>query len=387
MITRTQATRILTDLIAIPSVNPMGRPRKESAPVERRVIGYIEGLFAEHTGVELTRQRCSEHHESLLVRLPGRDSDAAPALFESHVDTVPADDWPEQAFIPRVVGDSVFGRGACDDKGPLTSMLLALLDLLANGETPPQSVLLMAAGDEEYAQTGIRHFRRSAALVGRAVFGEPTNLCPIVQHKGTVRWDITVHGTSAHTSQPELGSNAILGAMETIDRLGRHQEALQARYTSPLTTGPLLTVTMINGGRTRNAVPDECTLAVDFRLVPGMDPGDAREEVIQFLAGSGWSIGHSEVQLQAPALNTSPEDPFCRRVLAACRQHAGAHIVMRGAPYGTDAGWIADLAPAIVLGPGDIACAHAVDEQVNIHDVLTCARIYREIMSADFSGL
>jgi acetylornithine deacetylase len=382
LISPENAARILSDLVAIPSVNPMGREYAGAAPVERGVTEYLERLFAPY-GVAMQRQTYGTPHENLLIVAPGRTEGAA-TLFESHMDTVPAEDWQERAFIPRREGGRILGRGACDDKGPLTAMALAVLDLLESGTTPPHPILFLAAGDEEYAQTGIKHFRTGAWDVGRGVFGEPTNMVPIVQHKGTIRWDITVHGRSAHTARPELGINAITGAMTVIAALGEHQRALQQQYVSPLITGPTLTVTMIRGGRTRNSVPDECTLAVDFRVLPGMALDRARAGVIGALDALGLRITHGEPQLMTPPLQTPPEDAFSQAVLGICRQWLGNDITLQGVPYGTDASWISDRAPALVLGPGSIVSAHAVDEEIDVAEVVQGAEIYREIMRTDF---
>src|SRR5439155_24358872 len=115
----------------------------EAWPVESEVADYIASLFAPY-GVETVRQSYSATHENLLIVVPGK-TDGPATLFESHMDTVPAEDWSDRAFTPRVEGDRVFGRGACDDKGPLTAMILAALDLLESGTTPPHPVLLLAA--------------------------------------------------------------------------------------------------------------------------------------------------------------------------------------------------------------------------------------------------
>jgi acetylornithine deacetylase len=380
-ITFERAATLLADLVALPTVNPMGRPRPVSEPVERPVVEYLERLFAGHP-VRRERQRCAPHHESLLVLLPGR-RDAPWSLFESHIDTVPADDWFDRAFSPRLDGRTLYGRGACDDKGCLAAMALALLSLLEDGATPPCPVAFLAAGDEEHAQTGIKHFVSGRAPVGRGVFGEPTGLVPVIQHKGTVRWDITTHGRSAHTSRPELGSNAILAMLDVIRAIGRAEAALQASSTSPYLTGPSLTVTMIQGGRTRNAVPDQCTIAVDFRVLPGMDPPAERQKLIRSLDATGHRLTHSDVQLATPPLNTPADDPFSLLVRDCCARETGRPVVFQGAPYGTDAAWVSGRAPALVLGPGDIAHAHAIDERVDVDEVVTCARIYAEIMRSD----
>ena len=376
------AYRLLESLVAIPSVNPMGRPHTGPVPIEKDVNDYIRDLLSPY-GLQMERRACSARHENLLITVPGAAGSAA-VLFEAHVDTVPADEWADRAFKPRRVGGDVFGRGSCDDKGSLAAMILAIRDLLENQREPPLPILFLAAGDEEFAQTGIKHFVQENRTIRSAIFGEGTQLAPVIQHKGTVRWDITVHGRSAHSSQPELGRNAITDMMRVIEAIGQYQGALQVRHVSPLMSGPTITVTQIEGGRTRNAVPDACRVAVDFRVLPGMEPGEERQRLMAHLESLGLSISHSGVQLKTPPLNTSPKDPFSLRVLEICRRHVGPQVQLSGVPYGTDASWVSDRAPAIVLGPGSIAdAAHAVDEHVSIEEVVTCARIYRDIMLAD----
>lgn len=376
---------VLCDLIALPSVNPVGRTYEESVPVERSVVEYLEELFAPYS-LEVERQPCGESHENLLVCLPGT-TDQPGTLLESHMDTVPCDEWADRAFVPRVDDGRVFGLGGCDAKGSLVAMALALLDLLETGQVPPQPVYLLAAGDEEYAQTGIKEFGRVFDRpLGRGIFGEPTENRPVVQHKGTVRWDITVAGRSAHTARPELGRNAILDMMAVIETLSRHEDDLQARHTNPLMTGPTLTVTTIQGGRTRNAVPDECTIAVDLRVLPGMDPAEARQEVIQVVSRVDAEVAHRDVQIMTPPLSTPPDHPFVRGVLDICRARRGQPVGAMGVPYGTDAAWMPGGAPAIVLGPGNVAAAHAPDEYIEVAQCAECAELYRDLVMRDWAG-
>lgn len=382
-ISKESARSILVDLIAIPSVNPMGRPWQGSEPVERGVLDYLERVFGD-VGVTTSRQSISPMHESLFVPLPGTDELGGTTLFEAHADTVPADDWADRAFSPEVVGDTVVGRGACDDKGSLVSMALAVLDISARGLVPPQPVLLMAAGDEEYAQTGIKHYRAEGGSPARGVFGEPSGLHPIVQHNGTIRWDITVHGRSAHTSRPQLGVNAILAMSEVFAAIRAHQDELARNHQNPFVPPPTLTVTMINGGRTRNAVPDECTVSLDYRVSPGTDPLAARDAVVSALDELDLAIRHGEVQLMTPPLTTSPDDPFTDRVVEVCRKYGHEDARAAGVPYGTDASWISELGPALVLGPGSIDVAHAVDEHVDVAEVVACAEMHRELMLSDY---
>jgi acetylornithine deacetylase len=372
-------SRLLCDLVALQTVNPMGQPYTDGTPVERPVAEYIERLFANYD-VEISRLPCSPIHESLLVKIPGLSSGPG-TLIEAHMDTVPADDWPERAFQPRVHNGAVFGRGACDDKGSLAAMIMAVLDILDSRRLPPQPMWFLTAADEEYGQTGIRQFvDTDGNKIGRGIIGEPTECVPVIQHKGTIRWDITVHGRSAHSSQPELGHDAILEATRLIDCLAQHQKQLCRRYNSPLVSGPTLTVTMIHGGRTRNAVADECTISVDFRILPGMDRRKSVDDLFAVLEASKLPITHGDFQCFAPALNTSPDSHLVRTALEHCLAVTGRHVMPAGVPYGSDAGWLPAGVPAIVLGPGNIAQAHAVDEFVELNQVAQCAEIYRRLL-------
>jgi len=374
-----RAARLLSDLVAIRTVNPMGRPYTSREPVERQAVEYIAELFRPYD-VAVERLAASPIHESLLITVAGRQR-GPHTLLESHLDTVPADDWPETAFSPRLCDGRLYGRGSCDDKGSLVAMILAVLEIFEAGDRPPLPVALLAAGDEEYAQTGIRQFVALDYPLARAVIGEPTRLQPILQHKGVIRWEITVHGRSAHSSQPERGRDAIAGAVSVIQRLAEHQRRLGERFVSRLVTAPTITVTMIHGGRTCNAVADQCTLSVDFRVIPGMSPTESRDELISWLATPGLEVSHSEAQVIASPLATSPDDPFALAALEICRRVTGRDdLQFGGAPYGTDAAWLAGRTSAIVLGPGGIEHAHAVDEHIELADVVSAAQIYHQIL-------
>lgn len=376
--------QILMDLIALPTVNPMGGEYWGEMPVERPVVEYLERLFAP-MDVDLQRQRCSARHESLLVSVPGLE-DGPGTLFESHIDTVPADSWIDRAFAPRFDGAKVYGLGACDDKASLASMSLALLELLQSGRRPPQPVYLLAAGDEEYGQTGIRRFLDGTQPeIGRAVFGEPTGLVPVIEHKGTIRWDITVKGQSAHTSTPQHGHNAIYDAVIVIDALREHERRLNVVHSGCLSGAPTISVTMINGGQTRNTVPDSCTIAVDFRTPPQLDKEEGIAELLEHLDKLDVQLEHSELQCFAPALHTDEYTPFVGQVAKACQSATKQPVTAIGVPYGSDAGWMSDRIPTVVLGPGDIAEAHAVDEGCDLEEVVECTEIYRELLTYDWS--
>jgi len=381
-----RSTEILRTLVGLPTVNPMERSYSSTTPVERPVIEYLESLF-EPYGVSLSRQPCSPIHESLLIAVDGQSTGPA-TLLESHIDTVPADDWLDRAFQPRIKNGRLYGRGACDDKGSLAAMVDAVLQVLDSGERPPQPILLLAAGDEECGQTGIKHFiqNHTTLKIGRGVFGEPTSCQPIIQHKGTIRWDLTVRGRSSHSSEPEKGQNAILDMLQVIERLRQLQVELAAQHKNPLLTPPTITVTMIRGGTTRNALPQECTAAVDFRIVPGMNCEDASRHVVEAVDTMELATSHGPFQCFAPPLDTAPDDPFALAVVQICSRALGNRAKLLGVPYGSDASYSPAGARSVVLGPGEIGNAHTIDESVELSQVQRCAEIYHSIVMQDWAS-
>jgi acetylornithine deacetylase len=383
--TTDRATSLLCDLIRFDTVNPMGRDTSLVQPVERPVVEYLEKLF-EAFDVPVTRQAVGEQHENLVVEIPG-ESDGPALLFDAHMDTVSANDWVDQAFSPRVEGDVILGRGACDDKGPMVSMLLPLLDMLESDRRPPAKVVFLASGDEEHGATGIQHFVSTTDTeFALGVFAEPTRNMPVVQHKGVARWDITAHGKSAHTSQPELGLNAIHEMMRVIEAIESYQDSLQAAHENPLVTGPRITPSIIQGGIGRNTVPDQCTVCVDFRIVPGLDPHEERQRLIDFLAGLDVEVSHGETLVAVNPVSTSPDHPMVHSILKICGAVLNEQVSPQGAPYGTNAcRWPGDI-PAVVMGPGDIGNAHAIDEYITIPELIQAAEIYGQCMKMDWGA-
>jgi acetylornithine deacetylase/succinyl-diaminopimelate desuccinylase-like protein len=116
-----------------------------------------------------------------------------------------------------------------------------------------------------------------------------------------------------------------------------------------------------------------------------MDRRQSVDELFAALEALEIPITHNEFQCFAPALNTSPDNPFVQAALAVCRETLGRDVMLAGVPYGSDACWVPDGVPAIVLGPGSIAKAHAVDECVELDQVVQCAAIYRQLLLRDWS--
>ena len=148
----------LRELIATPSVNPMGRAVDGPEYFEARLTNYLEQLAAKHRLASL-RQTVAPQRDNLLIRIDGDptiEQGGALVLLEAHQDTVPVDGMTIPPFDPQVRDGRVYGRGSCDNKGGLTAMLAAVVRLAEERPRPRPTVMLACTVNEEHGFTGAK---------------------------------------------------------------------------------------------------------------------------------------------------------------------------------------------------------------------------------------
>lgn len=370
---------LLADLVRINSVNPGLSPDGQG---EAAVAARVE-RFCDECGIAHERQAVAEGRPNVLAWVPGRDPDVR-LLFVAHQDTVPVAGWTSDPFSADRRGSRMYGRGTCDTKGSLAAMLQALAEV--RDQSPRATIVVAGSADEEHRKTGAAALAQYRPSFEAAVAGEPTNLELVVAHNGSVRWTIETRGLAAHTSRPQLGVNAITAMARVVTAIDEMTAALAER-AHPLTGAPVLTISLIGGGEHICTVPDRCTISIDRRLVPGETPAAALAEVEAVLKDVRRRHPGLEVASILPAREDFPVEGAAGTRLvevaaAACTKVAGTGEPI-GVPYGTDASKLTPAGiPCIVLGPGDIAQAHTVDEFVEVADVEKAVEIYRRIMLA-----
>jgi acetylornithine deacetylase len=373
-------TRLLADLVAIPSVNPMGRPLVGPGFLETGMSAYLERWFQE-LGVPVERQEVSPGRDNLIARFtpPG----ARPTLlFDAHQDTVPVEGMTIEPFRPVIDGGRMYGRGACDIKGGMAAMLTAFARLVRERPKGAAAVVLACTVDEEYTHTGSSRLAESSHGADLAIVAEPTELQIVNCHKGAVRWKIRANGVACHSSTPRLGDNAIYRMAKVVAALEAHAGELSATSGHPVLGSPTLSVGRIEGGQSVNVVPDRCEIEIDRRVIPGETPADCVTLVEIFLKERLGSLNGLEFLppwVRMPAL--SPESSNSDRWLAPIREAivrtTGSEPAVTGVPYGTDAGPLgATGLPCLVFGPGDIAQAHTKAEWVELEQVRQAADAY-----------
>ena len=380
----------LSELVAIPSVNPMGRPLSGPEYLEYRVTEWLQKWFEAHK-LPWQRQTVEPKRDNIVARL---DGDPLPEhggkvlLFEAHQDTVPVDGMTIPPWDPQVRDGKLYGRGSCDIKGGMAAMLGAVARLAKERPAGRPTVIMACTVNEEHGYSGAVKLTELwgegvKSIVPRrpdaAVIAEPTSLNVVVAHKGALRWNLRTHGRAAHSSQPHLGENAVykmarvLLALETYARdelAGFPEHELCGRAT--------LSVGTISGGISVNTVPDLCNIEIDRRLLPGEDGRTALAHLKNYLVarlGEQYPLEHEEPWMWGATLSHDTNKGLAEQLAALARRHVGKSDII-GVPFGTDASKISSSGvPSVVFGPGSIAQAHTCDEWLPINELEQASEI------------
>jgi acetylornithine deacetylase/succinyl-diaminopimelate desuccinylase-like protein len=378
--------RYLREMIAIPSVNPMGR---DDLPVE--ITG--EQALAEHVAHELSRLGL----DSALVGRAGRTSVVAEAtahpgaetlLVASHLDTVPVDGMVIDPFDPVIEAGHLLGRGSCDTKAGMAALLEALERVLERGRLK-RNIMIVGEADEELGSIGVADVL--AHLGSRrpdwVLATEPTDLRLINAHKGVVHARICARGRACHSSDPTAGRNAIVLLARAILAIEADARFFLER-PHPELGAATLSIGIVQGGQAPNIVPDIAKIWVDRRTLPGESPETVRAELEASLAKAGVAadVVVESCSEEKPPLETD-SDSLATIATAAALESVGLSPSCDHVAFGTDAGVFGrEGIPGVVLGPGSIDVAHTSREFVPIAEVEIMVRIFERLLEGEGRG-
>lgn len=387
------ATSILRDLIALPSVNPMGRPVSGPEFFEGRVTEYLREFFGQ-LGVAWQEIEVAPGRANVIARYDSPGSRET-VLLDAHQDTVPVDGMTIEPFNPVVRDGRMYGRGASDVKGGMAAMLAAFARLAREKPAGASSVVMSCTCDEESTTLGINDLvklwkepSRAGTLLGIsptvAIIAEPTDLDVVVAHRGATRWKIRTTGRACHSSNPNNGVNAIYRMARVLVCLEDFAAKLPSMVPPhPLCGSPTMSVGLIQGGISVNTVPDECTIEIDRRVIPGEEGTDAIGQVAEFLrARLDFEPEMLPPWILSPPLSDSINGALADRLLRHVEPVAGTHRKI-GVLYGTHASRVAASGvPAVVFGPGSIKQAHTNDEWISLAELEQAADVYYRFCAA-----
>ena len=367
---------LLERLVAIDTQNPPGRETEAAVLLafELEAIGFATEV-----------RPLADGRANVVGRID--NGDGRRFAFNSHMDTVPAGGgWTGDPFRLTERDGKLFGRGACDAKGPIVAMAEAGRLLASQKDLWRGTLIMMFVADEEIDGGGSRALAKQQPRPDLIVIGEPTNNAVYAAHKGCLRPLIRAKGKVAHSGRPELGVNAILAASHLTSIFDERDRELRTQ-THPLVGHASLSVTRIAGGIADNVVPENCEMVLDRRLLPGETLDAALDELRAMLSRAkrehGVEAEVAAIRTKAGSTETSVDDPLVRNAVAISRAHGVTFPQPGGLAGGCDLVHFHDVgAVGVVLGPGSLDVAHQPDEYVPKDDLARAALIYRDIAIA-----
>lgn len=376
-----ETLRLIRELIAFPTV---------SRDSNLELIDYVRELLRPlDADVRLTFDR-DRRKANLFATLGPRGEPGM--VLSGHTDVVPVDgqEWASDPFTVTERDGRLYGRGTSDMKSFIACALAVAPEFVRRGLQTP--VHLAFSYDEEVGCLGVRGLLADLAQAGirprSCIVGEPTEMRPVIAHKGKQGYCCTVRGLAAHSAYAPYGVNAVEAAAEAVAFL--KQMARRHRDRGPYDRGFDVAYTtvhtgVIRGGTALNIVPQDCVFDFEFRNLPGDDPEALLREFETHVRTviepemhavdprSGFTIVKMS---EIPALDTGAET----EITALAQELSGSSDIAK-VSFGTEASQFqAAGVPTVVCGPGSIREAHKPDEFVALSQVAQCEAFLRGVL-------
>lgn len=364
---------LLAALVAFPTVS-----RDSNLALIEFVRDYLNKL-----GVACELDYNAPHSKANLYATIG-PTDRGGVLLSGHSDVVPVDGqaWSLPPFELSERDGKLYGRGTADMKGFIACVLAAVPRFLAQPLRLP--VHLAFSYDEEVGCLGVRSLL--ADLQQRpnkpvlCIIGEPTELKPVLGHKGKLAMRCQVQGAACHSAYAPRGVNAIEYAAKLINQLGEIGQRLSAverqdaRFDPPYST---VQTGLISGGRALNIVPADCQFDFEVRALPSDDPQQVADELRAYAETE--LLPQMRLRSSASAINFQPLSAYPGLATDPNSEAAELLALLSGSrdfgtvAFGTEGGLFHQAGiPTVVCGPGSMDQGHKPDEFVSCEQLTGC---------------
>jgi len=342
------------------------RSNSENPPGNEKETALMLADLLNSFGCEVQLQEVETDRPNVIGVLAGEDHDKI--LFNGHTDTVKVghtQDWTVDPLAGEIRDGCVYGRGACDMKAGLVSMVFA-----------------MKALDEEVYFKGTQSLIKENLLQDCKLgfVSEPTSLKIVTRHKGGIEYIAETFGKYAHSGRAYQGENAILRMGKVLAALDAYNQALATRLDLPVLRFPTVNVGTIRGGTGVTLVPDRCQIEFDRQVLPGEQLEAVAREIETIFMGIRQEF-EIEIELtktqQFNPWEIPQQDPVVALLSRACQKILERPPAFSGLNGYCEVELLAGAGiPSVVFGPGADSVAHAPDERVAIRQVIDAARIY-----------
>ena len=372
----------LEKAVSFDTTNPPGR--------ENALAGYLKEIM-EKSGIPAHLQEV-EAGRSNVIGTYDFGKGGKKLLLNAHMDVVAPGEipWDSDPFVPVIKDGRLYARGAADDKGGLIAMLTALLIFKEIDKTDLNgSIEFCGVMGEEASGIGTKYWLEHGGKADAAIVGEPSKLEAVIAHRGAYRPQYSFIGHTAHSSEPYLGKNAVYAAAHFIREIEQLNERLAA-FVHPLTGAPTVAVTVVNGGKKVNVIPDLASVQLDRRLGPGESLEEAKrqiETILENLQRQG-RIGEYRMDkclnVKGAALTEESED-IVQAVRKTLKEN-GYPFKTQGMKASTDMFILTDAGiPSVIFAPGDMSIAHMPNESISVDEFLRSIPLYVEIFARYFT--
>jgi acetylornithine deacetylase len=339
----------------------------------------------------------------LIARIAGGTSGRS-LLFNGHLDVVPVeplDRWTSHPLAPEVRDGRLFGRGACDMKGGVAAMVLAVETLSVMGIRPSAGLVVNTVTDEETCGAGTLASLAHGLNASAAIVPEPTAFSVNITCRGILNLYVNVAGRPGHATfhQPDWREGGAVNAIEkaaivlgAVQQL-RDDWARRPDLAHDLLPPPSIVPTLVEGGEWKVSYPAACRTFYDIAYLPTQadDEGcgeKVRQEIAAWIADvttqDPWLAEHPptlEWGNDIPPGYAEASDPIVECVLAAARAVRGTAEI-GGLDSWHDAASLNRVGriPAVALGVSSSdadgrSLMHAIDENVSVDELVACAQI------------
>jgi len=358
---------LLKDLVATNSENPPGR--------EDEVAKVLRDHMEAHS-ISCKTVGPSERPNLIFSSHDGEKGDL---VMHGHMDTVPIgniESWDHDPFASEIENGLLYGRGACDMKGPVASLTETLI--IYTEEKHKQPLVVLTTSDEESGCSGAEEVAKSGELAGIkfGVCAEPTELQVLVGEKGIFWSKVVAEGQSAHGSRPEEGVNAIQLCMDALRAITADPYPYEQH---DLLGDPTISIGMINGGIKINVVAANCEAQVDMRTVKGQSPDSLLEQMNERIYAIGLAERvRAEYIHGKPAVLTPADTEIVSIALDEVERVTGNRPALSSATYGTDCSVLQPKVGImnVICGPGSIEQAHQPNEFIDIEQLYQSVDVY-----------
>lgn len=359
-------------LIEVDSVNP---ELIAGAAGESRIAIFAAQWLADH-GFDVSTVGRDPLRPSVIGIARGSGGGRS-LMLNGHLDTVGTNGYRGDPFEPTVRDGRLYGRGAFDMKGGVAALLVGAARAASTGLGGDVIVTLVA--DEEFGSIGTED---ALALYSAdaAIVAEPSGLELTLAHRGFAWFTVEVTGVAAHGSMPEQGVDAIAHAGRILRAIDALRVQLEEGEPHPLVGRGTVRVSTINGGVDAATVAPSCTLTIERRFLPNDSATDVEVQLRESLAGllgehpSGATASLTRI-VARDGFEAHPDSPIAAAVAQSAHEILGHPVVVRGEPFWTDAGLIAEAGiPCVVIGV-DGGGAHADEEWATVESIDKLAAI------------